>query len=61
MFVLQDTNLKIATLEFIATAVETQPGLIELFLNLKEKEKNSQVKQLILLLCGEFVFEKGLL
>ncbi|KAK3743945.1 hypothetical protein QZH41_020284 [Actinostola sp. cb2023] len=39
----EDTNLKIATLEFIATAVETQPGLIELFLDLKEKEKNSQV------------------
>lgn len=40
---LQDVKLKIAILEFIATAVETQPGLIELFLNLKEKDKNSQV------------------
>jgi hypothetical protein len=42
-FNLQDVRLKIAILEFIATAVETQPGLIELFLNLKEKDKNSQV------------------
>ncbi|KXJ17219.1 Nucleoporin NUP188-like [Exaiptasia diaphana] len=38
----EDTKLKIAILEFIATAVETQPGLIELFLDLKEKDKNNQ-------------------
>ena len=31
---MQDVILRVAILEFIATAVETQPGLIELFLDL---------------------------
>ncbi|EDO41831.1 predicted protein [Nematostella vectensis] len=34
-----DLKLKVAILEFIATAVETQPGLIELFLDLNSKRK----------------------
>ncbi|XP_048580591.1 nucleoporin NUP188 isoform X2 [Nematostella vectensis] len=35
----EDLKLKVAILEFIATAVETQPGLIELFLDLNSKRK----------------------
>ena len=31
-------KLKVVILEFIATAVETQPGLVELFLDLSSKE-----------------------
>lgn len=37
LFTLQDVRLKVVILEFIATAVETQPGLIELFLDLSSK------------------------
>ena len=35
---LQNVKLKVVILEFIATAVETQPGLIELFLDLTFKD-----------------------
>ena len=38
MIYLQDIKLKAVILEFIATAVETQPGLIELFLDLTYKD-----------------------
>ncbi|KAJ7394471.1 hypothetical protein OS493_000282 [Desmophyllum pertusum] len=34
----EDVKLKVVILEFIATAVETQPGLIELFLDLSSKD-----------------------
>ena len=38
LFNFQDVKLKVVILEFIATAVETQPGLIELFLDLSSKD-----------------------
>ncbi|XP_074626303.1 nucleoporin NUP188-like isoform X2 [Acropora palmata] len=34
----EDVKLKVVVLEFISTAVETQPGLVELFLDLSSKE-----------------------
>ena len=43
----QDVKLKVVILEFIATAVETQPGLVELFLDLSSKE--NQVSCFVLL------------
>ncbi|XP_077986150.1 nucleoporin NUP188-like [Glandiceps talaboti] len=36
------TRLKVVILEFLTAAVETQPGLIELFLDLEAKEKDQQ-------------------
>ena len=42
MIYLQDIKLKAVILEFIATAVETQPGLIELFLDLTNKDDKVQ-------------------
>ena len=34
----EDVRIKVMTLEFLTVAVETQPGLIELFLNLEVKD-----------------------
>ncbi len=34
----EDMRIKVTILEFLTVAVETQPGLIELFLNLKTKD-----------------------
>jgi len=39
----EDVKLKVVILEFIATAVETQPGLVELFLELSSKENQEFV------------------
>ncbi|KAG9477717.1 hypothetical protein GDO78_012956 [Eleutherodactylus coqui] len=37
---IEDMQIKVMILEFLTVAVETQPGLIELFLNLEVKETN---------------------
>ncbi|XP_068699835.1 nucleoporin NUP188-like isoform X3 [Montipora foliosa] len=39
----EDVKLKVVILEFISTAVETQPGLVELFLDLSSKENKEFV------------------
>ncbi|XP_015771074.1 PREDICTED: nucleoporin NUP188 homolog [Acropora digitifera] len=39
----EDVKLKVVVLEFISTAVETQPGLVELFLDLSSKENKEFV------------------
>lgn len=38
----EDVKLKVVILEFISTAVETQPGLVELFLDLSSKEDQDE-------------------
>lgn len=35
---IEDMRIKVMILEFLTVAVETQPGLIELFLNLEAKD-----------------------
>lgn len=35
---IEDMRIKVMILEFLTVAVETQPGLIELFLNLEVKD-----------------------
>lgn len=39
-----DLRVKVTILEFLTVAVETQPGLIELFLNLETKEGSEGTK-----------------
>lgn len=39
-----DLRVKVTILEFLTVAVETQPGLIELFLNLEAKEGSEGTK-----------------
>ena len=33
---MQDVRLKVGILEFMTVCIETQPGLLEIFLNLKQ-------------------------
>lgn len=40
----EDMRIKVMILEFLTVAVETQPGLIELFLNLEVKDGNDGSK-----------------
>ncbi|XP_026885798.1 nucleoporin NUP188 homolog isoform X1 [Electrophorus electricus] len=40
-----DLRIKVTILEFLTVAVETQPGLIELFLNLETKDGNDGAKE----------------
>ncbi len=40
----EDMRIKVTILEFLTVAVETQPGLIELFLNLKTKDGSDGAK-----------------
>ncbi|XP_077334682.1 nucleoporin NUP188 isoform X2 [Lithobates pipiens] len=42
---IEDMQIKVMTLEFLTVAVETQPGLIELFLNLDVKNKSDGTKE----------------
>ncbi|KAE8583088.1 hypothetical protein XENTR_v10020421 [Xenopus tropicalis] len=42
---IEDMQIKIMILEFLTVAVETQPGLIELFLNLEVKDTNEGSKE----------------
>ncbi|XP_069465303.1 nucleoporin NUP188 isoform X2 [Ambystoma mexicanum] len=44
----EDMRIKVMILEFLTVAVETQPGLIELFLNLEVKDINEGSKEFIL-------------
>ncbi|KAA0719723.1 Nucleoporin NUP188 -like protein [Triplophysa tibetana] len=41
----EDMRIKVTILEFLTVAVETQPGLIELFLNLETKDGNDGAKE----------------
>ncbi|TRY95067.1 hypothetical protein DNTS_004696 [Danionella cerebrum] len=41
----EDMRIKVTILEFLTVAVETQPGLIELFLNLETKDGSDGVKE----------------
>ena len=41
LLVFQEVRLKVAILEFITVAVETQPGLTELFLDLQTDETST--------------------
>ncbi|XP_043914056.1 nucleoporin NUP188 [Protopterus annectens] len=45
---IEDMKIKVMILEFLTVAVETQPGLIELFLNLEVKEESEGSKEFIL-------------
>lgn len=40
----EDMRIKVTILEFLTVAVETQPGLIELFLNLETKDASDGAK-----------------
>uniref|UniRef100_A0A3B3ZM43 Nucleoporin NUP188 n=1 Tax=Periophthalmus magnuspinnatus TaxID=409849 RepID=A0A3B3ZM43_9GOBI len=44
----EDMRIKVMILEFLTVAVETQPGLIELFLNLEVKESSEGSKEFLL-------------
>ncbi|XP_054614138.1 nucleoporin NUP188 isoform X3 [Dunckerocampus dactyliophorus] len=44
----EDMRVKVMILEFLTVAVETQPGLIELFLNLEVKDGNEGSKEFLL-------------
>ncbi|KAK2819337.1 hypothetical protein Q5P01_024898 [Channa striata] len=44
----EDMRIKVMILEFLTVAVETQPGLIELFLNLEAKVGNEGSKEFLL-------------
>ncbi|XP_067105776.1 nucleoporin NUP188 [Osmerus mordax] len=44
----EDMRIKVMTLEFLTVAVETQPGLIELFLNLEVKDGSEGSKEFLL-------------
>ncbi|XP_061912818.1 nucleoporin NUP188 [Entelurus aequoreus] len=44
----EDMRIKVMILEFLTVAVETQPGLIELFLNLEVKDGNEGSKEFLL-------------
>ncbi|XP_068608729.1 nucleoporin NUP188 [Brachionichthys hirsutus] len=44
----EDMRIKVMILEFLTVAVETQPGLIELFLNLEVKDGNEGSKDFLL-------------
>ncbi|XP_035246168.1 nucleoporin NUP188 homolog [Anguilla anguilla] len=44
----EDVRIKVMTLEFLTVAVETQPGLIELFLNLEVKDGPEGSKEFLL-------------
>ncbi|CAG12436.1 unnamed protein product, partial [Tetraodon nigroviridis] len=44
----EDMRVKVMILEFLAVAVETQPGLIELFLNLEVKDGSEGSKEFLL-------------
>ncbi|XP_014899103.1 nucleoporin NUP188 homolog [Poecilia latipinna] len=43
----EDMRIKVMILEFLTVAVETQPGLIELFLNLEVKDGNEGSKEFL--------------
>uniref|UniRef100_A0A8C3A4U5 Nucleoporin NUP188 n=1 Tax=Cyclopterus lumpus TaxID=8103 RepID=A0A8C3A4U5_CYCLU len=44
----EDMRIKVMILEFLTVAVETQPGLIELFLNLEVKDGTEGLKEFLL-------------
>uniref|UniRef100_A0A667Y4Y4 Nucleoporin NUP188 n=1 Tax=Myripristis murdjan TaxID=586833 RepID=A0A667Y4Y4_9TELE len=44
----EDMRIKVMILEFLTVAVETQPGLIELFLNLEAKDSSEGSKEFLL-------------
>ncbi|KAG7268203.1 hypothetical protein CRUP_022892 [Coryphaenoides rupestris] len=44
----EDMRIKVMILEFLTVAVETQPGLIELFLNLEVKDSSEGSKEFLL-------------
>uniref|UniRef100_A0A673AKW3 Nucleoporin NUP188 n=1 Tax=Sphaeramia orbicularis TaxID=375764 RepID=A0A673AKW3_9TELE len=44
----EDMRIKVMILEFLTVAVETQPGLIELFLNLEDKDGSEGSKEFLL-------------
>lgn len=48
----EDMRIKVMILEFLTVAVETQPGLIELFLNLEAKDGSEGSKVAALLGTG---------
>lgn len=52
----EDMRIKVMILEFLTVAVETQPGLIELFLNLEVKEGSEGSK--VSSLCNIYTFLK---
>lgn len=57
----EDMRIKVMILEFLTVAVETQPGLIELFLNLEVKDgsegsKVSSVCNIYIFFCVCFFF-----
>ncbi|XP_057675073.1 nucleoporin NUP188 [Corythoichthys intestinalis] len=54
----EDMRIKVMILEFLTVAVETQPGLIELFLNLEAKDCNEGSKEF---LVGEWSCLHGVL
>ena len=39
---LQDIQLKVVILELLSVCVETQPGLIEMFINMQSKDKEKK-------------------
>lgn len=55
-----DLRVKVTILEFLTVAVETQPGLIELFLNLETKE-GSEGTKVVTKNCGRYKLKISLL
>lgn len=53
----EDMRIKVMILEFLTVAVETQPGLIELFLNLEVKDgsEGSKVEYVTSSVCHKSV------
>lgn len=54
----EDMRIKVMILEFLTVAVETQPGLIELFLNLEVKDgsEGSKVSSVCNIFLKKFSF-----
>ena len=42
----EDTDLKVTLLEFLSVCVESQPGLIEIFLNVQPQDGDGQEGEL---------------
>lgn len=60
----EDMRIKVMILEFLTVAVETQPGLIELFLNLEVKDGSEgskvQTSGIFVVIRGGVVFREEL-
>lgn len=60
----EDMRIKVMILEFLTVAVETQPGLIELFLNLEVKDGSEgskvQTSRIFVVIRGGVVFREKL-